>query len=856
MIEYSLSAWALFLAIAGIASGAGISVSRMMPWSIPARQAHLPETCGLMLGPFLAGLATVMAMLVLPRAQHWMHIALVCVVLTSICLLSLHKRSKRQAQTNSAAPGLAGSRLLWLLLTLWCLALLLNTVFIPLSQNDSLEYATVGRLLYATRSLDAYPALNSTSNLSGFYGPWTHPPLYVALIYLSSAVQDHANAPGLMRLIAPWFLLCATAGVVALGSLRRRNVGLVAGILFISTPLLFLGADSSLIDALPVAGMVLILMLLSGLTRQGWGGAAWLGLGLGLSLWTHSQAILFIPLLGACVLLSGGLRRWQASGRDFIVAAAIALVLAGWPYLKNMAIFGSPISDNPVVFALRALDWQGYFRFARGLDTWPAIIQYGIFKGWFSLQSYGLNFWLMAIGLCMFWAKAVRGNFVATLRDGIDRKAPEQAIIWLVAAMTVAYLLGIVLSTLIGVDLMIRNDRYLLVIMPAVAIGAAYGMVEFGQYLLHRLTGHKQSPWPADVATAGMWIALTIVITQLVFVGWYYRWRELPPSPTVSILDVPVIEIPKKARFDRILDFWSPFRTVREMASRVPADALVLTMRPADMYYSARTMLSYLDPRLLPIYQENSPALAAAMLRDIGVQYVHMVDYSLPSLYNSVLQDIMDRPDLSRLEYGYGMTQIYSLRDSGLRSGTQINITPGQVPWIRTPTVRIAGSQAFGGLQFNQSVMAAQQASISTFPIFHRDYSIQLETTIRDSSVATTKGLPAFKLTPGSEYLLNLNLQGRGFVQIWLQQLDAKRNPIDNEMIERAGSIRIGEIALTEQYPARIFTRRFTAMADARMFRITVEHLGQSRLTIEQATLTALVPEPLIINQSTTASAL
>ncbi|HQZ06100.1 MAG TPA: hypothetical protein PLJ46_09520 [Burkholderiaceae bacterium] len=843
MIENSLSAWTLFLAIAGIASLAGISVSRWMPWSGPARKVRLPLACGLILGPFLTGLATVLAMRVMPGAQSWMHIAFVCATLSLLCLLSLRKQTEPGVATGGANSGFNHSRLLWLLLALWCLALLVNTVFVPLSQNDSLEYATVGRMLYATRTLDAYPALNSANNLSGFYGPWTHPPLYVSLIYLSSAVQGHANAPGLMRLIAPWFLLCATSGIVALGSLRRPNVGIVAGILFISTPLLFLGADSSLIDALPVAGMVLLLVLLSGLTRHGWGWGAWLGLGLGLSLWSHSQAILFAPLLGACMLLLGGLRRWQVSARDFVVVIAVALVIAGWPYLKNVAIFGTPISDNPAVFALRSLDWQGYFRFARGLDTWPAIVQYGVFKGWFSLQSYGLNFWLMSMGLYIFWSKTVRGNFIATLRNGVDQLAPTVAIIWLAAGLTVAYILGVVLSTLLGIDLMIRNDRYLLVIMPPVVIGAAYGVVELGRTLLHRLTESQRSPWPADIAIAGIWIALTISTTQLVLVGWHYRWREVPPSPSVSILDESVIEETKKERFDRILDYWSAFRTVREMASHVPGDALVLTMRPADMYYSGRTMLSYLDPRLLPVYRETSPVQAVQMLHDMGVQYVHMVDYSLPSLYNSVLQGIMDRPDLSRLEYGYGMTQIYSLRDSGLRKGAQIDITPGKVPWIRSPAIRTVGKNAFGGFKFGQTIMSEQKDSVSTFPLFHRDYSVELITRVGDSSWSGSNKQPNFEVNPGSEYLLDLQLQGRGFVQIWLTQLDAKRNPIDNEMAERDSSIRIGEIALTEQYPAKNFARRFKAIADAKMFQITVEHVGESHLTIGQATLIAFVPD-------------
>ena len=724
---------------------------------------------------------------------------------------------------------------------MWCIALLVNSVFVPLTQNDSLEYATVGRLLYAAGTLDAYPALDPANSRSGFFGPWTHPPLYVSLIYLSAAIQGHANEPGLMRLIAPWFLLSATAGVVALGSLRQRNVGLLAGVLFLSTPLLFLGADSALIDALPVGSMVLLLVLLAGLKRQGVGFGVWLGLGLGLGLWSHSQAILFVPLLAATLLLMRGLKRWQLAGSDLGIALLVALAVAGWPYWKNIAILGTPISDNPAVFALRELDWPGYFRFARGLDTWPAIVQYGVLKGWFSLEAYGLNFWLMAFGLVVFWSTTVRGRFLAALNAGIDRQAADVAIVWLTAGVVVTYLTGVLLSALLGIDLMIRNDRYLLIIMPAVVIGAAYGMVELGQSQLHRLSERRTSNWHADLAISAFWIAITFALIQFALVGWYYRWRDMSARPYDELLDEPVVAASVLPRFDRLLGYWSSIRTMQQMAAVVPEDALVLTMRPADMYYSGRTMLSYLDPRLLPVYRATSATQAAQQLQGVGVRYLHLVDYSLPSLYNSVLQEISARPDLSRYEYGFGMTQVYSLRDSGLREGPAVDITPGKVRWTRTPMIRIGGKKVFGAFTLRSRVVNTQESSVSTFPLFHRDYSVELATTVGGNPAGSAENRPIFNVDPNLEYLLRLQLEGRGFVRIWLHQFDADGRAVDNEMIERSRPIRIGELALTEQYPQRNFSRRFKPLPQTKFLRLAVEHVGQSHLTVNRATITALV---------------
>ena len=844
MVESSAVAWAGLLALVCVATVAGLAVSRWMPWSDHSRHARLPVAAGIMLAPFLTGLATVVALLAWPRVQPMLHVAVVAALLASVCLLHLRKSPPHPTDTSSPAAPASGSHLLRLLLAAWCVALLVNTIFVPLTQNDSLEYATVGRLLYAAGTLDAYPALDPANSISGFFGPWTHPPLYVALIYLSAAIQGHASEPGLMRLIAPWFLLSATAGVVALGSLRQRNVGLLAGALFLSTPLLFLGADSALIDALPVAGMVLLLLLLAGLQRQGVGFGVWLGLGLGLGLWSHSQAILFIPLLAAVLLLVRGLQRWQLAGRDLAVALLVALAVAGWPYWKNITVFGTPISDNPAVFALRELDWPGYFRFARGLDSWPAIVQYGVLKGWFSLEAYGLNFWLMAFGLTVFWSRTVRGRFLAALNAGIDRQPADVAVVWLTAGILVTYLSGVLLSAMLGIDLMIRNDRYLLIIMPAVVIGAAYGMVELGQTQLRRLSEQRGSNWHADLAISAFWIAITFALVQFSLVGWYYRWRDVPARPYDELSGEPAEVESDLPRFDRILAYWSSLRTMQQMAAVVPKDALVLTMRPADMYYSGRTMLSYLDPRLLPVYRATSATQAVQQLQGIGVQYLHLVDYSLPSLYNSVLQEISARPDLSRYEYGYGMTQVYSLRDSGLREGPAMDITPGKARWTRTPMVRIGGKKVFGAFTLRSRVVNAQGSSVSTFPLFHRDYSVELATMIGDEHRAGAGDRPVFNVDPGLEYLLRLQLEGRGFVRIWLQQFDADGKTVDNEMIERSRPIRIGELALTEQYPQRDFSRRFKPLPQTKFLRLAVEHVGQSHLTVNRATIAALVATP------------
>lgn len=906
MIESSLIAWLFFIGLVGLSTFSGVILSSCMPWKKSALQANCSLATGILLGPLLTGLSAVVALLVLPQAQSLYHILFVVALLLLIVLgcyckinhdnlhISLHRQSYD-----------AGTLLMIFFLCLWIFALAINTIFLPLMQNDALEYATVGRLLYESKTLNIYPVLDP-ANSAGFYGPWTHPPLYVALLYLAAAIQGHAHAPGLMRLIAPWFLIVSTVGVIALGALKSLRLGLLSGILFISTPLLFLGADSALIDALPTSGIVLLMLVMVGLSQSrsssntdslqfdleeqarstidlppiqnanaltrlhGVQLGAWLGLALGLSLWTHSQAILFIPLLVVGLFLLRGLLRWRQVFVEWASALVVALMIAGLPYYHNVMIFGSPISDNPVVFALKELDWQGYFRFARGLDTWQSIIQYGVFKGWFSLEAYGLDFWLMTIGLIALFKKYSWKQISQMLRSGVDEYPIGRTVLLFSAGWILTYLSGVVLSVILGTDLMIRNERYMLVIIPAVVLCGGFGVSQFA----NSLNVAQESQNQTRVTVKGVLfyiIGILLLVMQLVVVGWYYRWRNVSVDAPQQVCQegkcvfyrtLPSIynerlntrtsqinissELQKQntntaPRLSNILSNYSAFNVMQILSKIIADDSLVLSMRPADMYYSNKKMVSYLDPRLLPVYLASSVEIARKELALIGVQYIHIVDYSLPPLFNSLIQNMIANPKLSRLIYSAGMFQVYALQDSGLKKDKSWDLTPGTVPWTKTVEIRFGSRKNLLQLGIMNQNVKHHEMSSTSFPIFHRDYSTMVCLgSVRNHMVQPDS---LFKLEETTEYLIQLNLIGHGFVRTWITQYDGKGKPIYEDRLSHEKRVRMGELALTEQYPKRSFLRRFRPFKNAKFAQICLEHMGRSSVTINRATLTRLAPE-------------
>lgn len=809
MIEASLQAWLLLLAAIIGASLAGISLARLIPWNHTASRAGIPLAFGFACGPLVLGFSAVLSMALLPGGNRNSHLGSVAALLISLILIARLKRPAVHYQTASdQAPRDAWVWVLCALLAGWFVVFMIDTLCIPLVQNDSLEYATVGRHMFQLRSLSAYPAMDPEHDPSGFYGPWTHPPLYVVLIYLTYLFQGHADAPGLMRLIAPWALLVTTGLVYAIGRMTSERTGLLAALFLLSTPMLFLGADSALIDALPVLGLTILLCTIIAMDVSPKLQVLVQGLALGAALWTHSQAILLIPLGVFAILVRDGFRMSRHRLLQIGAFLGIALLAGFWPYWQNFKRIGTLISDNPAVFAMPELDWAEYFRTSRDFDSWPEKIQYGIFKGWFALEAFSLSFWMMTLGILLYLRQLKRKGLLRTLFREERIVASEE---WklIVLAVFSGYFGGIVLSALIGIDLMIKTERYLLIVMPCVALFAGWGIAHLS-YQPKRLRG----------------LILTVVVlfsvAQLSAMG-IYRWKNLGLS---------LVQIAEP--LDQKLASWPPYRAIEYLKEKTPLKALVLSLKPSDMYYTNRRMLSCLDPKLLPFYREQDPLVGWEMLRTLGVTHIYVPDYSMPPMYNSVLLTIMGRPDLAKLVFSNGGYQVYELNSAKTAASASVDnsvdLTPGPMAWIQAQKFVFGGRKRLN--RFNASQRPLNPGEFSSlrfrFPLFLREWSMTAQ-----SEVVPLPGRQIsqsqVQVNGPTEYRLELELEGHAFAEIYLTHLDIHNNQVAEEAL--------GGIALGQRYPKRLFIRRFTVDPKVSAIRVGVEHRGDTKVRIVRAML-------------------
>ena len=848
MIVTSPLSWIAMLAIVLLASVAGCALSRLLPWLPAARAAGAPAAIGLSLGPFLLSVFAILALGFLPGHSHAVHMAVVVGGLLMVVAAALFLSGGRRLNGLPRVPKQPGVFLFSGLLVLWVVMLLVNSIFLPLLQNDALEYATVARLLYATRDLASYPALHPEQSASGFFGPWTHPPLYVALGYFTQVIQGHADEPGFIRLIAPWFAICSTLLIVALGSLVNRLTGLISGVIFLSTPLLFTGADSALLDALPVLGIALIAAFLICIEAKPSVRGLLVGCVAGLALWTHSQAVLFLPLALTIMFLQNGITRWRISVIEATGFCIAAFALGAWWYVRNLSIFGALISDNPAVFALPILDWPAYFSYARGLNNWAAVIQYGLFKGWFSLEAFGWVFWLMIPGMVVGVKHACQPTLRTTFGlGGRQMLSPGHQVLWVSIALVVAYLAGVLISVFAGLDLMIKNERYILVILPFVSLLGGYSL-----YVVFRLGAvifAKRSKMPVKndlFILAGFILGLFLII-QFITLGIYYRWRYLPDRIEVNQYDLPEVREYKqwaldKPVFQRYLERFPNAAAMLWGHENLPEDALVLSLRPADMYYARRKMVSYLDERMLPVYRESSSLQAVRMLRGLGITHLHIPDYGLPVGYNSVIDQIVADPSLTQLIHSDCNMQILRLLPTSMNSEEIVvldktDFTPGRNDWSRYTNLILGGRKGLVALPIaSQPLPDEGKSSVRwTIPLLHRDFSTIAINGYGSPRVHTSRSDVFLSVRGGAEYRVTFDLEGDAFVRLWMIQFDD-----NSELLTCDGlgtRVRISEFVLNNSNRTQKFSRRFITFPDATQIRFAIEHFGHSRIQIRQALL-------------------
>lgn len=812
LYEVSVIVLIAFAALAGVYAALGVILSSRMPWTKGALGCHLPLAVGIASAPFLFAFAGVLVLGLMPGRAHAAHVAVV-VFLPVFLIFALARRERTRAILASSVEARGfESRVGALAVAGAFILLVASAAALPLTQNDALEYFTVAREMFATRRLDTYPLMNPESNLTGFFAPWTHPPLYNCALYAAQLLQGNADFPGVGRLVSTWFAGSAVYLTSAVGSLVIGKRGFVAAMILASTPLFFLGADSALIDSLPVLGFLLFTAAFLGLDVTRISGGAVTGAFLGISLWTHSTAVLYPMFFVGLYLLFSPWNGLRASARPLIAGLLVALLVALWPYLRNVLVFGVPVSDQPLVFALPQLRFSDYFQTGRGLGSAVATVQYGVFKGWFSLEAYAWAFWLLLAGIVGLVRH--RRSLFPSFRHRTAPPSLQQSCLVSAAFVVAAYLAGVALTTAFGIYELIKNERYMLVILPHVCIVGAAGIVA----LVERA---PRSNWLRRSA-AGL---LAYVLLAQVGVLVFYRFT----SNGVSPLERPASPM-------SILDRRAEHQVTRFLREETPNDAVVLSFKPADMYYASRRQISYLDPRMVPVYNATDPAAAAAILHSLGVRFIHVPDYGLPPLYNSIMTPLLRDPQFSVIASSGDFNQVYELRDRSASERSVHDMKVAGAAWVDCYELKVGGRKGFASLPLvGSDAWLAVGAAFSRIGFFSRDLS---RVHRMGTSCSQRDGRSSTRVTivGGREYGLSLALDGRALVKIWSTYWRDER-PVTADFDRSRSPALFGELISSAGEGIHRYGRRFRSLPSADAVSFDFEIFGDPSVNIVEAKL-------------------
>ncbi len=348
-----------------------------------------------------------------------------------------------------------------------------QTIMMPPTGNDTLEYLQSARFLLEKRNLEYYPVRDAEES-GGFYGPWTHPPGYVGLIawtgFYTSGKLDFNG----FKLVSIFFTISLLLGV-ALFSICMLELSLFPSILassvLIATPVFYYQFAISHIDSIRIfadfATLSVVLFLIRS-PRPIF--AVLLGIVAGGTLYSHSLGVLLGMPIALSVLF---LAKYSIKTKVKLLftAGLISLLFVSLDLYKNILSSGNIISDlNQISVAnIPHIKFFETLSIERGFFTTTDSIFYGVFRGFSDRFSFGASYWFALLGFLFFLSsfrrEKQRQNFV------IEYSA--------MGVFVLSFYLLVILSLALGSQELVKNPRYFLSIQPIIACFGGYGLSVF-----------------------------------------------------------------------------------------------------------------------------------------------------------------------------------------------------------------------------------------------------------------------------------------------------------------------------------------------------------------------------------------
>ncbi|GLQ21963.1 hypothetical protein ACFFUB_11485 [Algimonas porphyrae] len=473
-------------------------------WKFPFATARANFVCAAPLGPIALAWIQWVLLRFLPGMSAPAYIGLSLLPLMIVMILHWRGLTEIVAATVSRIPaGLFGfpkdsyDRRAWTVAFIWLggsILLLITSIHalgMPMMASDPLEYASLAEVIYYDRSLANYPL--DPSNDQGFYARSAHPPALHMMIVFSYFWQGAAESSRVLRFINFYYMfafvalmvLVAREASLVIGRTQtgrdrdaRDMAGALALLLTFGVPFYVSLIVAFHIDPMRIAlfglGFVFAARLLvwersRGAERDDSKGdvlrdpglfappVLLTGIAVGLGMFAHSIGLLLLPFTQFAYFFTTRSSFWRRCA-VCTVFGVIALLLGAGQYVQNTIDYGVPLHDTEPIWELPQVDHKTDVRFRRDLVTLGQRIQNGLLVWFYAPTLYGFVHFLALFSLLAF-AKSIWRNVMGRV---------------MIMGAGVFYALAILTMSL-GVDMIIKNIRYMLTIMPFLVVIAAVG---------------------------------------------------------------------------------------------------------------------------------------------------------------------------------------------------------------------------------------------------------------------------------------------------------------------------------------------------------------------------------------------
>lgn len=494
----------------------------------------------------------------------------------------------------------------------------------PLFENDTIEYMAVAKNIFDKASLSGYPITIAAEN--GLFAPPSHPPAYhMYIVWGYHWLGTESFLPARLLVL---HCLISTMALVAIAVPDRRPIAVTgAMILLTASPLYITMIVGYHIDPLRLtAFMAAALAVASLVEKPTTAQAAFTGGLLGLAAFAHSIGILAIAFGGATWLLLGPPDRFR-NLRIPLVVGLVALLVGGLHYFRNVYLFGTPIHDSVPIWDLPEIDFYTDQRYRRDLITVTDRVAFGLFRSFTELPQFSLLFWLLIPGLWLVLRKWRAAKPVSKVFA-----------IWICCYFVMA---GLTIQ--LGTDLVIKNARYTMTLVPLAAVLAA-------------------SPL-ATALTRGRWLRAVTTILLLIFPSWMLLQSAARLSNLGGRIDLATIG--ERAPIYRANNRFPGAPLYRYIESHLKPGERTLVFRQADFtLYGKGPWLDNFDSAIEPLYRMTDVSAAHTWLRSRNIRFILLPNYHWPTYSRTVVSDLIADQTLVDEIGNHRGYRLFALRDN------------------------------------------------------------------------------------------------------------------------------------------------------------------------------------------------